>query len=71
MNISPPPENATLIDLREWCNDLYRELQYPTFETIRFIPRSSAPDAIAGNTYYDSDDNKLKVRDNTSWQDTF
>ena len=39
------------------CNDLKLE------------PRSAAPSATAGRVYYDSDDNKLKVYNGTSWID--
>lgn len=36
---------------------------------LRFQPQSAAPTAEAGTVYYDSDDNKLKVYNGTSWID--
>jgi hypothetical protein len=36
---------------------------------VRFIPQSATPTAAAGVVYYDSDDNKLKVYNGTSWVD--
>jgi len=71
MNLRPPDENATTEELLAWCKELYQFLQYPTFEVIRFVPRSGAADTVEGNVYYDSDDDKLKVRDASSWNDTY
>jgi len=71
MNLSPPPENGTLEELQDWCDELYQFLKYPTFHVFRMVPRSTAPDTVEGNVYYDSDDNKLKVRDDSTWQDTY
>jgi hypothetical protein len=36
---------------------------------IRFIGQSAAPTAEAGTVYYDTDDNKLKVYNGTTWVD--
>ena len=36
---------------------------------LRFIGQSAAPTAEAGTVYYDSDDNKLKVYNGTTWVD--
>lgn len=71
MNLPPPPLHATLEELREYCAQMHRFLQYPTFEVIRFVPRSTAPDTVEGNTYYDSDDDKVKTRDAATWQDHY
>jgi hypothetical protein len=36
---------------------------------IKFIGQSAAPNAEAGTVYYDTDDNKLKVYNGTTWVD--
>jgi hypothetical protein len=36
---------------------------------LRFIGQSAAPTAEAGTVYYDTDDNKLKVYNGTTWVD--
>jgi hypothetical protein len=36
---------------------------------IKFNPQSAAANATAGTVYYDSDDNKLKVYNGTTWVD--
>lgn len=36
---------------------------------LKFVPQSAAPTAEAGTVYYDSDDNKLKVYNGTTWVD--
>ena len=71
MNLAPPPENGTHEELLAWCKELYEFLKYPKFHVIGLMPRSGAPDTDEGNIYYDSDDNKLKVRDDSTWQDTY
>ena len=71
MNLRPPPEDATLEDLKEWCDELYEFLKFPFFHVINFVPRASCADLTEGNVYYDSDDDKLKVRDSSAWKDTY
>lgn len=71
MNLRPPPKNPSIEDLERWCNELYEFLQLPTFEVIKFVPRSSSPMEEAGVTYYDSDDNKAKTHNNTAFQDLY
>jgi hypothetical protein len=36
---------------------------------LKYVPQSAAPTAEAGTVYYDSDDNKLKVYNGTTWVD--
>lgn len=71
MDLRPPSNDATLEELREWCRELYEFLQYPAFEVIKFVPRSSAPTGEKGVSYYDSDDDKHKVHNGTAYQDTY
>jgi len=71
MNLSPPPITNEIEELRRWCEDLYEFLKNPAFHVIKLVPRSGAPDTEEGNVYYDSDDDKLKVRDSSAWQDTY
>jgi hypothetical protein len=72
MNLRPPPEVADVQEIRKWCAELYRFLQYPAFQQIKLIPRSSAPtDTSEGVKYYDSDDHKEKTHDNSDWRDTY
>ena len=74
MNLRPPPATNNIVELRRWCDDVYKFLQFPHFEVIRFIPRSAAPtgDGAAGGVlYYDSDDDKLKCHNDTAFQDTY
>jgi len=72
LNLIPPPDTDDIKVLKEWCDDLYKFLQFPTFHQIKIIQRSDAPDeAIGGVIYYDSDDEKLKCHNDTDWQDTY
>lgn len=71
MNLLPPPEDAGIDELRKWCNEVYEFLKFPFFHAINFVPRASCSDTTEGNVYYDSDDDKLKVRDSNSWNDTY
>ncbi len=36
---------------------------------LKFVGQSAAPNAEAGTVYYDTDDNKLKVYNGTTWVD--
>jgi len=71
MNLKPPPEGEDIIELRKWCEELYEFLKYPCFHIINMVPRASCSNTTEGNIYYDSDDDKLKVRDSDSWNDTY
>ena len=71
MNLRPPPNSADVEELRSWCKEVYEFLKYPSFHVIRFLPQSDSPNTAEGNVYYDSDDDKLKVRDASTWQDTY
>lgn len=72
MNLGPPPKTDDIKKLREWCDELYRFLQFPTFHQLRMVERSDAPDDTStGVVYYDSDDDKLKCHNGTDWQDTY
>jgi hypothetical protein len=74
MNIPAPPETGDIEDIREWLNELYKWIQFPHVNQIRFVPRSAAPTgdgAAGGVTYYDSDDDKLKCHNDTAFQDTY
>jgi hypothetical protein len=44
-------------------------IKFHTTGGIRYVPQSAAPTAEAGTVYYDSDDNKLKVYNGTTWVD--
>ena len=74
----PPPEDADIQQLRDWIREhydwtllLYEFLKFPCFHLINLVPRASCADTTEGNVYYDSDDDKLKVRDSDSWNDTY
>ena len=71
MNLRPPPKTDNVDELLQWCKELYEFLKYPAFHMIRFVPRATISDTSEGNVYYDSDDEKLKVRDSDSWNDTY
>ena len=70
MNLRPPP-NAKDPEVAKWLKELYEFLKFPCFHAINFVPRASMSDTTEGNVYYDSDDDKLKVRDASSWNDTY
>jgi hypothetical protein len=71
MELRPPPATDNIEDLREWCLELYRFLERPSFESVKYVPRSSEPDTEKGVVYYDSDDDKLKAHNGTAFQDTY
>jgi hypothetical protein len=71
MNLKPPPASDDIVELRKWCEELYEFLKYPAFHIINMVPRATCSDTTEGNIYYDSDDDKLKVRDSDSWNDTY
>jgi len=70
MNLRPPPVTDDIDELRQWCVDLHDYLKDPHFKItkIQFIPISSVNDTTEGTVYYDSDDDKLLVRDSDSWE---
>ncbi len=75
----PPPEDSTQQQLRDWLREyydwtllLYEFLKFPVFHVIKLKERSTAPtETKEGVVYYDSDDNKLKCHNGTSWQNTY
>jgi hypothetical protein len=72
MNIPPPPQTESLAELREWCNGLWRELQFPQWETIRLIARTepTTADQTAEGTIYANDaENTVYLHDGTSFKD--
>ena len=82
MNLVPPPEvpqnmeddKAVETWIREqstWMEALYEFLKFPTFELLKFVPRSDEGPLEDGTAYYDSDDNKLKCHNGTAYQDTY
>lgn len=72
MNLGPPPDTDDINILKQWCDELYEFLKFPTFYQLKFMQRSDAPsEAIGGVVYYDSDDEKLKCHNDTDWQDTY
>lgn len=71
MDLRPPPENATIEELQKWNRDLYRFLEFPTFELIRLIPRSTAPSGFTGLSYFDSIDNVVKIYNGTEYIDIY
>jgi len=72
MNLRPPPETDDIKELKDWCDELYEFLKFPTFYQTKLVPRSDAPsEAVAGVKYYDSDDNKEKTHNGTDWQDNY
>jgi len=71
MNLQPPPMDDDITELRKWCEELYKFLQFPAFHVINMVPRASCDETTEGNIYYDSDDKKLKARDSDSWNDTY
>lgn len=72
MNLRPPPDTENIKQLKEWCFDLYRFLQYPAFHQLQIVSRSEAPtDTTAGVVYYDSDDNKLYCYNGTTWKELY
>ena len=60
MNLPPVPQTENIEELRQWCEELYRFLQYPVFPALRLYPRASASDDVKGGMFYDSDDDKFK-----------
>lgn len=74
MNLRPPPSTNNLAELRSWCEELYKFLQFPVFQTVRLLPRSeptSDDQTVDGVMYQDSTDHKLKVHNATDFQDTY
>ena len=74
MNLRPPPQANNLSELRKWCDDLYRFLQYPHFDSIRMVPRTAptlGDQIVNGTVYQDSGDDTLKVHNGTAFQDTY
>lgn len=68
--LRPPPHNGSIEDLNAWAVELWNFLKYPHFHVIRFVPRSDRTSPNEGDVYYDSDDDKLKVRNGSaSWDD--
>ena len=49
MNIPPPPEadNLSIKDLRNWCEELYRILQFPSFHNAYLGTVSSSNFALS------------------------
>lgn len=71
MNLSPPPNHATTDQLLRWCNDLFKFLQYPTFELIKITSRSTAPTGETGLFYFSNVDNIAKTYNGTSYIDIY
>lgn len=67
MDLRPPPENATIEELQKWNRDLYRFLEFPTFELLRLIPRSTAPSGFKGLSYFDESDSTIKIYNGTEY----
>jgi len=68
MNLQPPPQTNDIDDLRRWCEEVHRFLQYPTFHQIKFVPRATCSGTDEGNVYYDSDTDKLTLRVAAAWE---
>jgi hypothetical protein len=74
----PPPKTDDTVAMQQWLEThydwillLYEFLKFPAFGVIKLVPRATAPGTEEGSVYYDSDDDKLKCRDASSWQDTY
>jgi hypothetical protein len=65
--IRPPPRTEDIKELQRWCEELHEFMKYPSFEVIRFKPRSVAPATTEGNVYYDSDTDILMIRNASAW----
>jgi len=59
MNLRPPPDHANVKELKKWCDELYRFLQYPAFHQIRMVPRAQPTDESRGNMYFDDSANAM------------
>uniref|UniRef100_A0A6H1ZSZ6 Putative tail protein n=1 Tax=viral metagenome TaxID=1070528 RepID=A0A6H1ZSZ6_9ZZZZ len=52
MNLRPPPTTNNLAEIRKWCEELYRFLEYPVFPGDSISPRLNyAVDSEATDTY--------------------
>lgn len=60
MNLRPVPVTDDINELRRWCEELYRFLQYPVFHGLRLYPREEATKDEKGAMFYDSGDDLFK-----------
>ena len=67
MNLDAPPRQATLEEINDWVEKLYEFLKLPAFNSIVLVPRVSVDEPEIGMIYYDSDDNKFKIYNGSSF----
>lgn len=60
MSLRPVPQTDDIEELRKWCEDLYRWLQYPVFHAIRLYPRTAGATDEKGGMFYDSANDLFK-----------
>jgi len=70
MNLAPPPRDATVTEINNYLESMHEFLMFPTFSSIKFIPRTTVASLDEGVVYYGSSDDKLKIRTGVpAWAD--